>query len=91
MPTPSPHSEASGVKSRRSLLTALIGLIGAGITTVLGVTIGRFAMAPAFSKTTTENWIELGALAARPQRPLATFALLLILLGAVGLGALSKY
>ncbi|HMZ21448.1 MAG TPA: hypothetical protein PLD20_26180, partial [Blastocatellia bacterium] len=50
---------------RRSFLGAIAGLIGAGISAVMGVTIGRFAIAPAFSSgaaADAKNWTDLGPL-----------------------------
>jgi Rieske Fe-S protein len=47
---------------RRSFLGAISGLIVAGISAVLGVTIGRFAIAPAFSSSGEQNWTDLGSL-----------------------------
>lgn len=55
---------------RRSWLGVVIGLIGAAITTTLGITIGRFAIAPAFSKAADATWIELGPLSAIPENQL---------------------
>mgnify|MGYP001001605935 CR=1 FL=1 len=68
---------------RRSWLGAVIGLIGAGISATLGITGGRFVLAPVFSKfNTTANakengatedgakWIELGPLSAIPENQL---------------------
>lgn len=51
---------------RRSFLGVLAGLIGAGISAVMGVTIGRFAVAPAFSSGAADakNWMDLGPLSA---------------------------
>ncbi len=50
---------------RRSFLGAIAGLIGAGITAVMGITIGRFAVAPAFPSgvaADSKNWTDLGPL-----------------------------
>jgi Rieske Fe-S protein len=55
---------------RRSLLGFLIGAIGAGITATLGITIGRFSIAPAFSKASAATWIEVGPLSAIPENQL---------------------
>ncbi len=55
---------------RRSWLGVVIGLIGAAITTTLGITVGRFAIAPAFSKASEATWIELGPLSAIPENQL---------------------
>ena len=51
---------------RRSFLGIVSGLIAAGISAVLGVTIGRYATAPAFTGAETEKWIELGPIAEIP-------------------------
>lgn len=51
---------------RRSFLGVIAGLIGAGITAVLGVTAGRFAIAPALSAAGAENWTDVGPLADIP-------------------------
>jgi Rieske Fe-S protein len=51
---------------RRSFLGIIAGLIGAGISAVLGVTIGRFAIAPAFSSGGADDakgWTEVAHLA----------------------------
>ncbi len=55
---------------RRSWLGLIIGLIGAAITTTLGITLGRFAIAPAFSPASAASWIELGPLSALPENQL---------------------
>ena len=55
---------------RRSWLGILIGLIGTAITATLGITIGRFAIAPAFSKASDAPWIELGPISAIPENQL---------------------
>jgi Rieske Fe-S protein len=47
---------------RRSFLGVISGVIMAGISAVLGVTIGRFSIAPAFSASNEQGWSELGAL-----------------------------
>jgi len=47
---------------RRSFLGLISGLIVAGITTVLGVTIGRYSVSPAFSASNEQDWTELGSL-----------------------------
>lgn len=49
---------------RRSFLGILAGLITAGIGAVVGVTIGRFAILPAFSKTGEAEWADLGPVSA---------------------------
>jgi len=47
---------------RRSFLGVISGLIVAGISTVLGVTIGRFSIGPAFSASSEQGWTDLGSL-----------------------------
>jgi Rieske Fe-S protein len=56
------QSDNTPVPQRRSFLGVLSGLIVAGISGVLGVTIGRFAIAPAFSGSGEQDWMELGSL-----------------------------
>jgi Rieske Fe-S protein len=50
------------VPERRSFLGAVSGLIVAGISAVMGVTIGRYSVGPAFSASQGETWTDLGAL-----------------------------
>jgi len=52
---------------RRSFLGVIAGLIGAGMSAVMGVTIGRFAISPALSSTGAENWADAGTLADIPE------------------------
>jgi menaquinol-cytochrome c reductase iron-sulfur subunit len=63
----SDHKATEGSNTeRRSFLGVIAGLIGAGISAVLGVTIGRFAVAPAFSSAgadTAKGWTDVGPLA----------------------------
>jgi Rieske Fe-S protein len=47
---------------RRSFLGLISGLIVAGISAVLGVTIGRFSIGPAFTASNEQGWTELGSL-----------------------------
>lgn len=47
---------------RRSFLGVLAGLFTAVIGAILGVTIGRYSILPAFSKTTEVDWTDLGPL-----------------------------
>jgi len=47
---------------RRSFLGVISGLIVAGISAVLGVTIGRFSISPAFSTSNDQEWTDLGSL-----------------------------
>ncbi len=56
--------EESGAPApeRRSFLGLISGLIVAGISTVLGVTIGRFSIGPAFSASSEQGWTDLGPL-----------------------------
>ena len=56
--------------TRRTFLSALIGLISTGITTMLAYTIGRFTIAPAFPPIPATNWIEIGKLDTLPDNQL---------------------
>ena len=47
---------------RRSFLGVISGLIVAGVSTVLGVTIGRYSISPAFSISNEQEWSDLGSL-----------------------------
>jgi len=47
---------------RRSFLGLISGLAVAGISTVLGVTIGRYSVSPAFSASNEQDWTDLGSL-----------------------------
>jgi len=47
---------------RRSFLGLISGLAVAGISTVLGVTIGRYSISPAFSASNEQDWTDLGSL-----------------------------
>jgi quinol---cytochrome c reductase iron-sulfur subunit, bacillus type len=47
---------------RRSFLGMISGLIVAGISAVLGVTIGRYSISPAFSTSNEQEWTDLGSL-----------------------------
>jgi menaquinol-cytochrome c reductase iron-sulfur subunit len=44
----------------------LTGLIGLGITTLLGVTLGRYSIAPALAATSVSDWIDVGPLESIP-------------------------
>ncbi len=57
------HQPTEDNNERRSFLGVLSGLIAAGISAVLGVNIGRFAVSPALSAGVAENWAELGPVA----------------------------
>ena len=61
------HSEAGNTEERRSFLGILSGLIAAGISAVFGVSVGRFALGPAFSKGSAAAWTDAGALAEIPE------------------------
>ncbi len=52
---------------RRSFLGVVAGLIAGGISAVLGVTIGRFAIAPALSAGGAEAWTDVGSVADIPE------------------------
>jgi menaquinol-cytochrome c reductase iron-sulfur subunit len=47
---------------RRSFLGLISGLIVAGVSAVLGVTIGRYSISPAFSGSNELEWTDLGSL-----------------------------
>jgi menaquinol-cytochrome c reductase iron-sulfur subunit len=47
---------------RRSFLGGAIGLIASAISAILGVTIGRYSIAPALSRTDTSEWTDVGLL-----------------------------
>ncbi|MGE0129898.1 MAG: ubiquinol-cytochrome c reductase iron-sulfur subunit [Blastocatellales bacterium] len=53
---------AAPAPERRSFLGLISGLIVAGISAVLGVTIGRYSIGPAFSASSGQDWTELGPL-----------------------------
>ncbi len=57
------HASEENHSERRSFLGVLSGLIAAGISAILGVTIGRFAISPALSSTSAEAWTDVGPLA----------------------------
>src|SRR5688572_15096 len=63
MATEHDHDDAAApVPERRSFLGLVSGLIVAGISAVLGVTIGRYSISPAFSTSKEQEWSELGSL-----------------------------
>src|SRR5262249_57685619 len=47
---------------RRSFLGLISGLVVAGISAALGVTIGRYSISPAFSASNEQDWTDLGSL-----------------------------
>jgi menaquinol-cytochrome c reductase iron-sulfur subunit len=47
---------------RRSFLGVLSGLIGAGISVMLGITLARFSVVPALSASSASEWLEVGPL-----------------------------
>ncbi|HKE56513.1 MAG TPA: Rieske (2Fe-2S) protein [Pyrinomonadaceae bacterium] len=53
-------------QERRTLLGILTGLIGVGITSLLGITLGRFSIVPALAATSASDWIDAGRLDAVP-------------------------
>ena len=61
------HQPIENNNERRSFLGVLSGLIAAGITAVLGINIGRFAVSPALSAAGAENWSDLGPIADIPE------------------------
>lgn len=50
----------TGTPERRTFLAVLTAGIGAIITAVMGITIGRFTIAPAFSGSGETTWTEVG-------------------------------
>src|SRR5215510_6926088 len=52
---------------RRSLLGVLAGLIGVGITGLLGVTLGRYSLVPALAAANTSEWVDVVKLEAIPE------------------------
>lgn len=52
---------------RRRFLGVLIGLISSGISAVLGVTIGRYTIAPALSNNNAGEWTDVGLLEEIPE------------------------
>src|SRR5215470_8233383 len=59
------HDHEEGIApapERRSFLGLISGLIVAGISAVLGVTIGRYSISPAFSTSKEQEWTDLGSL-----------------------------
>ncbi|MBI1760819.1 MAG: ubiquinol-cytochrome c reductase iron-sulfur subunit [Acidobacteria bacterium] len=61
------HHAPESPAERRTFLGILSGLIAAGISAVLGVNIGRFALGPAFTKADAEDWSDVGALTGIPE------------------------
>lgn len=62
-----PESPAQGPEDRRTFLGILSGLIAAGISAVLGINIGRFALGTAFTKGSAAVWSDAGALTEIPE------------------------
>ncbi|HKX29860.1 MAG TPA: Rieske 2Fe-2S domain-containing protein [Blastocatellia bacterium] len=62
---------------RRSFLGLIAGAIASGISAVLGLTIARYSVAPAFSVQTAERWIDLGPLEEIPSGKLVKRSLLI--------------
>lgn len=54
------------ISERRSFLGVLSGLIAAGISTLLGVTAGRYVVLPALAAAESEQWTEAGTLQELP-------------------------
>lgn len=61
------HNSTEEKNERRSFLGVIAGLIAGGISAVLGVTIGRFAIEPALSAGGSEGWTDIGPLAEIPE------------------------
>ncbi|MGH9755560.1 MAG: ubiquinol-cytochrome c reductase iron-sulfur subunit [Blastocatellia bacterium] len=56
------NEDGAPAPERRSFLGAISGLIVAGISAVLGVTIGRYSISPAFSTSNEQGWTDIGSL-----------------------------
>ncbi len=68
-----PGDDLEGPRSleRRSLLGYMIGMIATGMASVLGITIARYAIAPALSTSRSAGWINAGLLEEIPEnRPI---------------------
>lgn len=52
---------------RRSFLGLLTGLIGASISGLLGITLGRFSIAPALSAPSAAEWVDVAPLGDIPE------------------------
>ncbi len=61
------HHAPESPAERRTFLGVLSGLIAAGISAVLGVNIGRFALGTAFTKSVEAAWSDAGSLAQIPE------------------------
>src|SRR5262245_2433240 len=59
--------ESQTAAERRSFLGFLTGLIALGISSLLGVTLGRFSIAPALSAANMSEWIDVGSLESIPE------------------------
>ena len=68
---PHPDSEVRNAPivsgERRSFLGLLTGLIGAGVSGLLGVTLGRFSVAPALSAPSAPEWVDVAPLEEIPE------------------------
>jgi Rieske Fe-S protein len=56
------NEDGAPAPERRSFLGLISGLVVAGISSVLGVTIGRYSISPAFSTSNEQDWNDLGSL-----------------------------
>lgn len=56
------ESVDSANPGRRTFLGIVTGAIGAAISAVLGITIARFAIAPAFNASSEADWTDVGTL-----------------------------
>ncbi len=61
------HQAPESPEERRTFLGVLSGLIAAGISAVLGVNLGRFALGTAFTKGAEAVWSDAGSLAQIPE------------------------
>jgi menaquinol-cytochrome c reductase iron-sulfur subunit len=64
---PEAPAKISSSAERRSFLGVIIGLITSGITTMLGLAIGRFTIGPALTSSNSEQWVGAGPLAGIPE------------------------
>lgn len=56
------ETDQSDQPERRTFIGAIIGTIVTGISAVLGITIGRYSIAPAFAASEAEKWIDLATI-----------------------------
>lgn len=61
-PAPGVLAEPLDSNERRSFLGLMSGLIGASISGLMGITLGRFSIVPALSASDASEWIEVAPL-----------------------------